>query len=95
LIVLRHRPFSSEEFSRRRPVDLPFAVNVTTVTAEDSILSKLEWARQSNDSERQIGDAEAVVALNPLLDQAYVERWARALGVLDLWRRIAVASRRD
>jgi hypothetical protein len=95
LIVRRDTPFSDEEFARRRPIDLPFLSNVTTVTAEDSILSKLEWARRSGDSERQVADAASVVALNPSLDRIYVERWARALGVEDLWRRIAGAGLRD
>ena len=68
LIVRRDRPFSAEEFARRRAVDLPFARAVSMVTAEDSILSKLDWARQSGDSARQLADAAAIVAVNPALD---------------------------
>jgi hypothetical protein len=62
---------------------------VTLVSPEDAILSKLEWARRSGDSERQLRDAAGVLELNPSLDQQYVEKWAEALGVDDLWRRIA------
>jgi hypothetical protein len=29
------------------------------------------------DSERQLADAKGVFAINPSLDQAYIERWAR------------------
>jgi hypothetical protein len=89
LIVRRERPFSEEEFRRRITVDLPFAPGVSIVTPEDAILSKLEWARAAGDSERQLADAAGVLALNPDLDRAYVERWARDLGIFDLWARLA------
>lgn len=89
LIVRRARPFSVEEFSRRQRLDLSFGRAVSTVTAEDSVLSKLEWARRSGDSERQLRDAAGVVELNPALDRDYIRRWAEQLGVADLWERIA------
>jgi len=89
LIVRRDRPFSEEEFRRRLTVDLEFAKEVPIVTPEDAIISKLEWARSAGDSERQLADAAGVLALNPRLDRLYVERWARELGVEDLWTQIA------
>jgi hypothetical protein len=91
LIVRKTRPFSLEEFRRRQRVDLSFARGVSTVTAEDSVLSKLEWARRSGDSERQIRDAAGVLELNPGIDRDYVRRWAAELGVADLWHRISSA----
>lgn len=89
LIVRRDRPFSVEELSRRVAVDLPFVRGVPMVTPEDAILSKLEWARRSGDSERQLADASGVLAVNPALDREYIARWARDLDVIDLWTRIA------
>jgi hypothetical protein len=89
LIIKKTRPFSVEEFGRRIPMDLPVGRNVSVVTAEDSILSKLEWSKMSSGSTRQIDDAAAIVAVAANLDRAYIERWARHLGVLDLWRQIA------
>jgi hypothetical protein len=86
LVFLKDRPFSRMEFGRRQPVDLPFGRQVAIVTAEDSILSKLEWARRSGESERQLRDAAGVVELNGSLDVDYIERWAMELGVLDLWK---------
>jgi hypothetical protein len=88
LIVRKDRPFSQEEFARRQRADLPFRNAVTLVTPEDAILSKLEWARQSGESERQLRDARGVLELNSSLDRDYIERWALELGVEDLWRRI-------
>lgn len=89
LIVRRDRPFSREEFARRVAVDLSFAKAVPIVTPEDAILSKLEWARRSGDSEKQLADAAGVLDLNPSIDRAYIERWAVDLGVSDLWLRIS------
>jgi hypothetical protein len=92
LIVRKERPFSVEELRRRQRVDLPIGRSVAIVSAEDSILSKLEWARLGGDSARQIRDAAGVVELNPNLDRRYVEHWAAHLGVLDLWEQIASGS---
>jgi hypothetical protein len=89
LIPLRQRAFSRTEFDRRMTVDLPVRPRTVVVTPEDAVLSKLEWSRRSADSERQLTDAAGVVAVNPTLDGTYIERWARELGVLDLWQRIA------
>jgi hypothetical protein len=89
LIIRKDRAFSHEEFARRQRADLPFRNAVTLVSPEDAVLSKLEWARQSGDSERQLRDASGVLELNPSLDRQYIEHWAAALGIDDLWRRIA------
>lgn len=88
LIICKDRPFSREELSRRQSVDLAFSHPVTMVTPEDAILSKLEWARKAGDSERQLRDAAGVLEITPVLDRAYIERWAAELGVSELWRAI-------
>jgi hypothetical protein len=92
LIVRKERPFSRAELERRQPVDLFPGVRVPLASAEDTILSKLEWAKKSGRSEKQIEDAVGVLAVNPGIDRAYVERWAAELGVLDLWREISGGS---
>ena len=89
LIIRKDRPFSREEFRRRMSADLGFIQDVAIVTPEDAILSKLEWARQSADSERQLADARGILSLNAAIDRPYIDRWAHELGVLDLWRRIS------
>lgn len=88
LIIRRDRPFSRVEFARRISADLSLGRPVTIVSAEDAVLSKLEWARAAGDSERQLADAAGVVAVNTSLDRAYIEHWATELGVLDLWHRL-------
>jgi hypothetical protein len=89
LIVRKDRPFSREEFGRRQAAELAPGVRVALSSPEDTILAKLEWAKKAGRSEKQIDDAAGVLAVNPGIDRAYVERWAGELGVLDLWREIA------
>ena len=66
-----------------------FGQAVSIVTPEDAILSKLEWARRSGDSDKQLADAAGVLDINPALDREYIARWAQELGVTDLWQRIS------
>jgi hypothetical protein len=85
LIVRKDRPFSREEFSRRETRELAGA-RLSVASAEDTILSKLEWARRAGGSERQLADAAGVLRVcGDRLDREYLERWAAVLGVLDLW----------
>ena len=59
------------------------------VTTEDCVLSKLEWARQSGDSPKQL-----TATLRPSWRSTRhstgrtSKRWAEVLGVSDLWRQI-------
>jgi hypothetical protein len=80
LIVRRARAFSVEELRRRRRVEIPGA-EVWMATAEDTVLSKLEWAVISN-SERQERDVVAILRVRGAsLDWDYLQRWAQELGV--------------
>jgi hypothetical protein len=91
LILRKDRPFSREEFARRMPATI-FETAVFVASAEDTILSKLEWAR-SGESERQLRDVLGVVEVSGgSLDRGYVERWADALGVRDLWEHVVAEA---
>jgi hypothetical protein len=86
LILRKERAFSRSEFERRMPARI-LGVDVFVATAEDTIVAKLEWARLA-DSERQLRDVVGVLQLCAgSLDLAYVERWARKLGLAELWER--------
>lgn len=89
LIIRKERPFSREEFARR--VRHTFAgLSVDIATAEDTILAKLEWARKAGGSERQLDDVAGILQVSGAgLDRAYLDKWAAALGVSDLWQSIA------
>jgi hypothetical protein len=88
LIVCKDRAFSRQELARRQRHDLAFAQAVAVVSPEDAVLSKLEWARRSGDSERQLRDAAGILELNPGLDRGYIAHWAPRLGVAELWEQL-------
>ena len=82
LMVRRDRAFSLSEFSRRRTA-VVFDTTVWIASAEDTILAKLEWANES-ESERQRADVVSVLAvLDGELDNEYLDRWAKELGVVE------------
>jgi hypothetical protein len=88
LIVCKRRPFSRTEFERRRSEDV-LGVALMICSPEDSILSKLEWAKRSGGSERQLRDVSGVWQIRRAeLEKDYIDRWALELGVEDLWQRI-------
>jgi len=83
-IVRKNRPFSVEEFQRRQPARL-LGCDVFVATAEDTIVAKLDWARDTS-SERQLQDVASIIAVSgDALDQGYVDRWIGELGLAELW----------
>ncbi len=85
LILRKQRPFSVLEFSRRSSIMLA-GVPVFVATAEDTVVAKLEWSDMAGGSERQRRDVAGILAsLGGELDQAYVEKWVRELGLEREW----------
>ena len=82
VIVRKDSPYREEEFRRRRRTEIS-AVPMWVVSAEDLILSKLDWARSSR-SELQLRDVRNVIKAQPSLDWPYVNRWAERLGLVAL-----------
>lgn len=79
--------FSREEFSRRQETRF-LGQSRWFASAEDVILSKLEWAKMGN-SERQFRDALNIAKVQrECLDRAYLERWSKVLGVEELLSKI-------
>jgi hypothetical protein len=88
-IVRKNRPFSREEFRRRLRLSL-LDVPVYVASPEDTIISKLEWSKLSDGSERQRRDVAGIVStVGGTLDRAYIDQWARNLDLLDEWRTLA------
>ena len=80
LIIRKDRPFSLEEFRRRR-IEPMQGRAMPLASPEDVILAKLEW-NKITPSERQVQDAlDILVAQGPKLDLGYLRRWAGELGV--------------
>ena len=73
-------PYHREAFERRVPAEIT-QVPLFAATAEDVIVSKLEWA-QMGASQRQIEDVAGILKeRRDLLDILYVEKWVRELGL--------------
>ncbi len=81
-IVRKDSAYREEEFRRRRVSEID-GVRMWVVSAEDLVLSKLDWARTSR-SEVQLRDVRHLVEGQPRLDWAYLETWAATLGVRDM-----------
>lgn len=77
LIPRKQSEYRRLEFERRRKVDFA-GVDLWIASREDLILSKLDWARESR-SELQMRDVRQL--LEGPLDRAYLDAWARRLGL--------------
>jgi hypothetical protein len=81
--LLQPKPFDRTMFSRKVKMNL-FGEPAWICTAEDVILHKLYW-NSISPSERQVGDAAGVVAVQgDALDGQYLRQWARELQVGDI-----------
>jgi hypothetical protein len=88
IFVPKRRPFDAAQLARRRPVVVAADPQRTAyfASAEDSILTKLEWYRVGGQvSERQWRDVMGILkAQSNRLDLAYMRQWAVPLNVADL-----------
>ena len=91
LIIRKDRPYSLEEFKRRKSVDV-LGVPLYLVTPEDAILSKLEWAKKGQ-SERQFTDALGVAIVQAeRLDWEYMQSWTKILDLDEYYQRLVDES---
>jgi hypothetical protein len=92
LIIRKDRPFSCQEFDRRRQIDA-MGQMLWVVSPEDIILSKLEWMK-GRESEVQYSDAFGVAVTQwRTLDLEYLRKWAGQLGVEDMLTRLLKEAR--
>jgi len=85
-IVRKETEYRRLEFSRRRQVEIGGKM-LPIVSAEDLLISKLEWARDSQ-SELQLTDVRNLIASVTDLDWDYVRQWTTSLGLRDLLGRV-------
>jgi hypothetical protein len=85
LVIRKDRAFSIEELQRRELLPI-LGLDVATATAEDTIVAKLEWAKQGA-SDRQLEDVAGIIRTRgDDLDFEYIERWVTALALEQQWR---------
>ena len=85
-IVRKDTPYRRREFSRKKKISVD-GQDLYVVAPEDLILSKLEWAKDSN-SEVQLKDVQNLLLSVKRLDRRYLARWAKQLGVDFLYRKV-------
>jgi predicted nucleotidyltransferase len=84
LIFRKSRAFDQEEFRRRRPTKF-FDIQLFVASAEDVVISKLEWSKIGG-SQRQIEDVGKVLGAKwTTLDQNYLSKWIEELQLQEQW----------
>ena len=82
----KDRPFSHDELARRAEQEI-LGVVVPTASADDTIIAKLEWAKQGA-LDRQLRDVIGILRVRrDDVDRAYIARWVDALGLEEQWMR--------
>ena len=84
LIIRKSRPFSEEEFHRRQLINLQ-GRPLFVASAEDVVISKLEWAKLAQ-SQRHIEDVAGILRMRwDSLDRPYLEKWIMELKIEAEW----------
>jgi hypothetical protein len=75
-----------QQLKRGQVTEIQDVGHLPVISPEDTILVKLRWYRDGGEtSERQWNDVRNIVLIQGAkLDRAYLEEWARQLGVADL-----------
>jgi hypothetical protein len=81
ILVSRDRSFSRRELERRVPAEI-LGVSTYVATPEDTVLTKLEWAK-GREAVQHDDVARILLAIGKRLDNAYLDQWAVELGVID------------
>lgn len=81
-IVRKNAPYRQQEFLRRQRVKVD-GFKAWIVSAEDLLLSKLVWAKESQ-SEMQLNDVRNLIASVHQLDWGYLNHWATELTVTNM-----------
>ncbi len=81
-IVRKNAPYRQQEFLRRQQVKID-GFKVWIVSAEDLLLSKLVWAKESQ-SEIQLNDIRNLITSVQHLDWIYMNHWATELALTNM-----------
>jgi hypothetical protein len=83
--ILTDSAFDASRFARRQSVKL-FGEIAWISTPEDTMLSKMLWAKKCGGSEKQLTDVRQVYQYNSAsIDRDYMERWCILLGIKHYW----------
>lgn len=86
--ILKEDPFDRSRFKRKYEEDL-LGTTAFISTPEDTILAKLNWAKESGGSEKQIGDARSIYEIShSQLDLDYIQSWVYKLQLDAEWTKL-------
>lgn len=77
-IIRKESDYRKHEFLRRRKVEIA-NFEVWIVSAEDLVISKIEWIQQLQ-SDKQITDIKNLLAY-PEIDKVYIKDWCNKIGL--------------
>ncbi len=90
--ILTESDFDTTRFSRKYEEKIS-DIKVKVSTPEDTILSKLQWAKLSDGSERQLYDATRVYEIQyHKLNISYIEQWVKKLQLTKYWNQLLKIS---
>ncbi|MBF0104783.1 MAG: hypothetical protein HQM16_05600 [Deltaproteobacteria bacterium] len=85
-IIHKNDEFSLTAFERRLNVDVD-GVIISIATAEDLILVKLDWAKESI-SEMQLKDVSNIKKMAEHINYTYLNNWIDKLGLQEVYKKI-------
>ncbi len=85
-IIRKGAEFQNATFSRRKKV-LIEKTPMWFISAEDLILAKLHWAKDSH-SETQLKDVRNLIETGDNLDLKYIENWISQLGLEQIYKEV-------
>ena len=83
-LVRKERPFSREEFGRRRQISI-LGVDVAVASLEDVVIAKLEWARLGDSALQRRDVVQLLERSWARLDHTYLQKWIGQLGLASEW----------
>ena len=87
--LLTDEPFDQSRFARRKKVSFAGVSDFYVTSPEDTILSKLRWAKLAGGSEKQLTDAIRVFEMQfDRLDMNHIKHWITQLGLQTEWQQL-------
>ncbi len=83
IVIRKNSAYRRNEFDRRKQIAVESCL-LWIVSPEDLIISKLDWAKESR-SEMQLLDVKNLLACVADLDEPYLHRWIKELGLDNLY----------
>ena len=85
VIIPVENSFNDSRFARARRIEAGNNLDVFFASPEDAIIKKLEYY-QMGGSEKHLRDIAGILKINQSrLDLEYINKWASALGVAEVW----------